>query len=138
MPSNRPKTSSLERLVGFAKKIKIGPGLDETVDMGPAVDESQWKTDFDYIEMGKNEGARLVVGGGKPKDVPDGYYVEPTIFDRSIQECVSSAKRSSARCFPSRRRHHFEEAIQFANSVEYGLTTSIFTRDIDSHHAFHR
>jgi aldehyde dehydrogenase (NAD+) len=125
------KDELVERLVAFAKKIKVGPGLDKSVDMGPAVDESQWKTDFDYIEVGKNEGARLVVGGGKPKDVPDGYYVEPTIFDgvepnmRIFREEIFGPVLSIATA-PS-----LDEALQSANSVEYGLTTSIFTRDID-------
>jgi aldehyde dehydrogenase (NAD+) len=126
------KEALLERLVGFAKGIKIGPGLDESTDMGPAVDESQWKTDFEYIEIGKQEGARLVTGGGKPKDVPEGYYVEPTIFDgvdpgmRIFREEIFGPVLSIATA------KTFEEALQFANSVEYGLTTSIFTRDVDS------
>lgn len=125
------KDELVERLVEFAKKIKIGPGLDETVDMGPAVDGSQWQTDFDYIDVGKNEGARLVVGGGKPKDVPDGYYVEPTIFDqvdpgmRIFREEIFGPVLSVATATS------FEEALESANSVEYGLTTSIFTKDID-------
>ena len=53
------KDKLLERLVEGAQKIKIGSGLDETVDMGPAVDEKQWKTDLDYLRIGGEEGARL-------------------------------------------------------------------------------
>jgi aldehyde dehydrogenase (NAD+) len=122
----------LERLVEFAKQIKVGPGLDESVGMGPAVDESQWNTNFEYIALGKEEGARLLVGGGKPKNVPDGYYVEPTIFDhvdpsmRIFREEIFGPVLSVASA------ETLEEAIRFANSVEYGLTTSIFTRDIDN------
>jgi aldehyde dehydrogenase (NAD+) len=126
------KDALIERLVDGAKKIKIGPGLDETVDMGPAVDEKQWKTDFDYIRIGQQEGARLVLGGKQPEQLGKGYFVEPTIFDnvasnmRIFREeifgpvlCVSTAK-------------NLEEALQFANGVEYGLTTSIFTENIDT------
>jgi acyl-CoA reductase-like NAD-dependent aldehyde dehydrogenase len=126
------KESLVERLVDAAKKIKVGSGLDETVDMGPAVDEKQWKTDLDYIELGKREGARLVLGGRKPDGLAKGYFVEPTIFDnvapgmRIFKEeifgpvlCVSTAA-------------NLEEALGFANNVEYGLTTSIFTENIDT------
>jgi len=129
------KDELVERLVAFAKKIKIGPGLDETVDMGPAVDESQWKTDFDYIDVGKNEGARLVVGGGKPKDVPDGYYVEPTIFDQVAPGMRIFREEIFGPVLSVATAKSFEEALQSANSVEYGLTTSIFTKDID--HVMH-
>jgi aldehyde dehydrogenase (NAD+) len=67
------KEALLERLVDGARSIKIGPGLDESVDMGPAVDESQFKTDLDYIEIGQAEGARLVFGGGRPAGCFAGY-----------------------------------------------------------------
>ena len=69
------------RLEEHAKKIRVGSGLDAEVDMGPAVDEGQWKTDLEYIEIGKQEGARLVTGGNAPAGLDHGYYVEPTVFD---------------------------------------------------------
>jgi acyl-CoA reductase-like NAD-dependent aldehyde dehydrogenase len=126
------KNRLLERLVDGARKIRVGSGLEDGVDMGPAVDNKQWKTDFDYIELGKREGARLVLGGKKPDGLGKGYFVEPTIFDdvapnmRIFKEeifgpvlCVSTAA-------------NLEEALRFANGVEYGLTTSIFTENIDT------
>jgi alpha-ketoglutaric semialdehyde dehydrogenase len=126
------KNALVERLVAAAKEIKVGSGLDETVDMGPAVDEKQWKTDLDYIKIGQHEGARLVLGGGRPEHLTKGYFVEPTIFDdvkpamRIFKEeifgpvlCVSTVS-------------NLEEALQYANGVEYGLTTSIFTENIDT------
>jgi len=126
------KDALVDRLVEAAKKIKIGSGLDESVDMGPAVDEKQWKTDLDYIDIGRQEGARLVLGGNKPDHLDKGYFVEPTIFDnvepgmRIFKEeifgpvlAVSTAKT-------------IDEALAFANGVEYGLTTSIFTENIDT------
>ena len=75
------KAELVERLAAFAKGIKVGSGLDESVDMGPAVDEGQFSTNLEYIEIAKGEGARLVTGGGKPTGLSDGYFVEPTIFD---------------------------------------------------------
>ena len=65
----------------MAEKIKLGPGLDQASDMGPSVDEKQWKTVMDYIEVGRSEGARLLTGGNRPDSLKQGYFVEPTIFD---------------------------------------------------------
>ena len=99
--------------------------------MGPAVDESQYKTDLEYVEIAKAEGARLVTGGGKPKGLDHGFFVEPTIFDnvnagmRIFQEEVFGPVLAVSTATS------FEEAIRMANAVPFGLTTSIFTRDVD-------
>jgi len=126
------KAALIERLVERAKKIKIGPGLDESIDMGPAVDEKQWKTDLDYIDIGKREGARLVLGGGKPKHLDGGYFVEPTIFEdvtpsmRIFREEIFGPVLSVATA------KSLDEALRFANAVDYGLTSSIFTESVDT------
>ncbi len=125
------KAELVERLAAFAKGIKVGSGLDESVDMGPAVDEGQFNTNLEYIEIAKSEGAKLVSGGGRPAGLPDGYFVEPTIFDdvkpemRIFQEEVFGPVLSVATA------KNLEEALKVANSVEFGLTTSIFTQDIN-------
>ena len=126
------KAALVERLVEQAKKIKVGPGLEDGIDMGPAVDEKQWKTDFDYIDIGKGEGARLVLGGGKPKHLDGGYFVEPTIFDdvtpsmRIFREEIFGPVLSVAAA------KNLDEALRLANAVDYGLTTSIFTENVDT------
>jgi aldehyde dehydrogenase (NAD+) len=100
--------------------------------MGPAVDEKQWKTVMDYIAVGKGEGARLLTGGTRPDALVQGYFVEPTIFDgvspsmRIFQEEIFGPVLSVATAAS------LDEALTFANAVEYGLTTSIFTSDITS------
>ena len=122
----------LERLVDYTEKIKVGPGLDESVDMGPAVDESQWQTDFRYIEVGKNEGARLVVGGGKPEGLDRGYFIQPTIFDNVSPEMRIFREEIFGPILSITTADNLEKAINIANSVDFGLTTSIFTQDVDS------
>jgi aldehyde dehydrogenase (NAD+) len=126
------KRPLLERLVDYTEKIKVGPGLDESVDMGPAVDESQWQTDFQYIEVGKNEGARLVVGGGKPEGLDRGYFIQPTIFDNVSPEMRIFREEIFGPILSITTADDLEKAINIANSVDYGLTTSIFTQDVDS------
>ena len=76
------RSALLEQLTARAEGIKVGPGLDDSVHMGPAVDEKQWRQDLDYIEVAKQAGARLVTGGRRPTHLEGGYFVAPTIFDQ--------------------------------------------------------
>jgi aldehyde dehydrogenase (NAD+) len=126
------KEALVERLVEQAKKIKVGPGLDESVDMGPAVDESQFKTNLEYIKIGQAEGARLILGGGQPAGLEQGYFVEPTIFDNVSPDMRIFKEEIFGPVLSISTANNLEEALKFANSVEYGLTTSIFTQDIDN------
>src|SRR5271168_5439071 len=72
----------IERYVARAKKLKVGNGLDETTEMGPAVNEKQLQTDLSYVEIGKNEGAKLLCGGNRldKGDYQYGWFMEPTVF----------------------------------------------------------
>ncbi len=126
------KDALVERIAAQAKKLKVGSGLDETVEMGPAVDEKQWKTDLEYIEVGKQEGARLVMGGGKPAHLDNGYFVEPTIFDNVTPDMRLFKEEVFGPVLAVATANNLDEALRFANSVEYGLTTSIFTQDINT------
>lgn len=126
------KDELVERLAAHAQALKVGPGLDESVDMGPAVDESQWRTDLDYIDLGKSEGARLVTGGGVPAGLENGYYVSPTIFDNVSPEMRIFKEEVFGPVLAVAAADSLEEALKFANSVEFGLTTSIFTQDINA------
>jgi len=130
--SPKVKDELVDRLTTKAKGMKLGSGLDETIDMGPIVSEKQWKQNLDYIEIGKKEGAKLVVGGERPRHLSQGYFVEPTIFDnvnpsmRIFREEIFGPVLSVATA------NDLQEALNIANSVEYGLSTSIFTQDIDT------
>ncbi len=125
------KDALVERLVEHARKLRVGNGLDENVDMGPAVDESQWKTDLEYIEIAKGEGAKLLTGGKAPKGLENGYFVEPTIFDAVSPEMRIFREEVFGPVLAVSKASSLEEALHMANSVDFGLTTSIFTRDID-------
>lgn len=126
------KNRLLDRLVEGAKKIKIGPGLDESVDMGPAVDEKQWKTDFDYIKIGQEEGAKLALGGKKPENLGKGYFVEPTIFDNVAPTMRIFKEEIFGPVLSVTTAKNLDDALTYANGVEYGLTASIFTENIDT------
>lgn len=125
------KAALVERLVEKARAIKVGPGLDESMDMGPAVDEKQWKTDLRYIEVAQQEGARLLTGGKRPTHLDSGYFVEPTIFDEVTPTGRLFREEVFGPVLAITAAASLDEAIQFANGVEYGLTASIFTQNID-------
>ncbi len=123
----------IERFVARAKKLKVGNGLDETVDMGPAVNENQLKTDLEYIEIGKNEGAKLVCGGNRldKGEYQHGWFLEPTVFTdvdpkmRIAQEEIFGPVVSIIPC------DDMETAIEIANNIEYGLSSALYTKDVN-------
>ena len=116
----------VEMIVERAKKLKVGNGLDPGVDVGPLVDEQQHKTVLRYIELGKKE-AVLLVGGGPARD--GGYFVAPTIFDRVRWDSTIAQEEIFGPVLSVIRVPDFEEALRVANSVKYGLSSSIYTND---------
>jgi aldehyde dehydrogenase (NAD+) len=126
------KAKLVDRLVAMAEKIKLGPGLDQTSDMGPSVDEKQWSTVMNYVEVAKSEGARLLTGGTRPDSLKQGYFVEPTIFDGVAPTMRIFKEEVFGPVLAVATASNIEEALRFANGVEYGLTTSIFTENISS------
>ncbi len=123
----------VERYVERARKIKVGNGLDETVQMGPAVNENQLKTDLSYVEIGKTEGAKLKCGGNRLSsgDYQYGYFMEPTVFtdvdpkSRIAQEEIFGPVVSIIAC------DDLENAISIANDIPYGLSSSLYTKDVN-------
>jgi aldehyde dehydrogenase (NAD+) len=123
----------MSRFVARAKKLRVGNGLDADVDMGPCINEQQLKTVMDYVQIGKNEGAKLLTGGRRLTDgaCAKGWFHEPTIFGdcnprmRVAQEEIFGPVVSVVPI------GSFEEAIEVANGVPYGLSASIYTRNVN-------
>lgn len=123
----------LEMVVERAKKLKVGNGLDETVEMGPLVSAVQRDTVHNYVEIGKSEGARLILGGEPLKGgvYDKGYFYPPTVFDgvkpgmRIAQEEIFGPVLSVIKA------KDFAEAIAMLNATTYGLSSSIYTRDVN-------
>jgi alpha-ketoglutaric semialdehyde dehydrogenase len=116
-----------------AKKLKVGNGLDSSVDMGPCINESQLKTVMSYVEIGKNEGAKLLAGGNRLNSGPyaKGWFHEPTIFG----DCKPNMRIAQEEIFGPVVSvipiGSLEEAIDVANGVAYGLSASIYTRNVN-------
>jgi aldehyde dehydrogenase (NAD+) len=125
------KAALVEQVGALAGAMKLGPGRDEATDLGPAVDEKQLQTDFSYIGVAREEGARLVHGGRQPEGLP-GYFVEPTIFDEVAPGMRIFREEVFGPVLAVSTADSLAEALAIANGVEYGLAASIFTRDIDT------
>ncbi|MEW5937616.1 MAG: aldehyde dehydrogenase family protein [Candidatus Thermoplasmatota archaeon] len=121
----------LGMLVERAKKLRLGDPTDPTVDVGPLSCREQEQKILEYIEIGKAEGARLVLGGRKLLAPPldKGFFIEPTIFEaehgmRITKEEIFGPVLSVIRF------KDYEEGVRIANGVEYGLSSSIYTSDV--------
>ena len=122
-----------DRLVYRAQRLKIGNGQDESVEVGPQINQQQVETSAQYVEIGKQEGAKLELGGGRPGEpgFEHGWFFQPTIFAdvdskmRIAQEEIFGPVVSLIPC------ENFEQAIAIANGVPYGLSSAIYTRDVN-------
>ena len=123
----------LERFVARARSLRVGDGLDPETDMGPSISEGQLETVRQYVEIGRKEGARLAFGGHALTSGPHarGYFHEPTIFAdvqpamRIAQEEIFGPVVSVIPC------RSFGEAVAIGNNVQYGLSASIYTQDVN-------
>jgi acyl-CoA reductase-like NAD-dependent aldehyde dehydrogenase len=117
-------------LVERAEKYVVGNGLDERSDMGPSVDESQFKTVLKYIEIGKTEG-KLMCGGERlcGSKYDKGWFVAPTIFDHVAADNRLAQEEIFGPVLSVIRVKNFDEAVDVANSVRYGLSSAIYSSD---------
>lgn len=122
----------LDRIVPMAKNMRLGDPLAEGVDMGPSVDRSQMQTVLRYIEIAKGEGAQLLCGGARVEEgnFANGFFVQPTIFDHVQPKMRIAQEEVFGPVLSVIRVRSFEEAMEAANDSEFGLTSSIYTRDL--------
>jgi acyl-CoA reductase-like NAD-dependent aldehyde dehydrogenase len=123
----------VSRFVERAKALKVGDGLDATKEMGPCINEQQLKTVMEYVEIGKNEGAKLLTGGNRLDSGAHakGWFHTPTVFG----DCAPKMRIAQEEIFGPVVSvipvSNFDEAISVANGVPYGLSASIYTRDVN-------
>jgi len=116
-----------------AESLKIGNGLDESVQVGPVINQDQLDTVLKYIEIGRKEdGARLVIGGQRVtgKGFDKGYFVQPTIFADVTRNMRIWREEIFGPVLSIASFSTFDEAIEMANDTAYGLSASLYTRDI--------
>ena len=123
----------VEQFSARARSLRVGDGVDPSTQMGPVVSRSQLDTVMKYVDIGQKEGARLVCGGHSLTSggYGKGFFHEPTIFAdvaptmRIAQEEIFGPVVSIIRC------RSLDEAVTIGNTVQYGLSASIYTQDIN-------
>jgi aldehyde dehydrogenase (NAD+) len=124
----------VEQVVAAAENTPLGSGIDDDGRMGPLVSGEQHDRVTGYVETGKQEGAELLCGGGRPEDRDAGHFVEPTVFD-GVDNDMTIAREEifgpvlSVIAFADR-----EEALEIANDSPYGLMAGVWTSDLKTGH----
>jgi aldehyde dehydrogenase (NAD+) len=119
--------------VARARKLKVGNGLDETVEVGPQVNASQIETSTKYVAIALAEGAKLLTGGHA---LTEGAYAHGTFFEPTVLGGVTPTMRIAREevfgpVVSLIEFATFEEAVEIANSIDYGLSTALYTRDVN-------
>jgi aldehyde dehydrogenase (NAD+) len=119
--------------VARAKKLKIGNGLDESVEVGPQVNPSQVETSARYVEIALAEGAELLTGGHALTGgiFAHGTFFEPTVFAGVTPTMRIAREEVFGPVVSLIEFDTFEQAIQIANSIDYGLSTALYTKDVN-------
>ena len=121
----------VERLAHLAESMPVGDPNDEQTQIGPMVTEAHRASVEGYIATGREEGAVLVAGGGRPTDVDRGWYAEPTVFTRVDPSSTISREEIFGPVVTTTTYDSDDEAIRLANDSPYGLSGAVFTTDRD-------
>ena len=121
-------------LTDRVKKLRLGDGLLATTDVGPCVNESQRKTNHSYVEIGLSEGAKLAVGGNiaTGPGLDKGWFYQPTIFTDVKPEMRIAKEEIFGPVLSVIKITSLEEAISVLNNTIYGLSSSLYTKDVNA------
>ena len=121
------------RFVERAKSLKVGDGLDPTTEMGPLINEQQLNTVESYVEIGRDEGAKLLTGGTRLTGgaYAKGWFYAPTVFGDCSPEMRIAQDEIFGPVVSVIPISSLNEAMEVANGVPYGLSASIYTRDVN-------
>lgn len=129
-----------QRLLAKVRELRIGHGLDHNTWMGPCANQKQMETVLSYVQHGLKEGATLLHGGKQIEegDLKHGFYVEPTVFENVSSRMKIAQEEIFGPVLALIQVETIEEALELANDIEFGLSASIYTRDIGNMLAFIR
>jgi aldehyde dehydrogenase (NAD+) len=121
------------RLVARAEQMRLGPGWEDDTDIGPVINKAAVEKIHSYTRMGQDEGATLLTGGeiATEGDLGKGFYYRPTIFANVDAQMRIAQEEIFGPTVSIIRVRDFDEAIRVSNGIKYGLSSSIFTRDVN-------
>ncbi|WP_028239180.1 aldehyde dehydrogenase family protein [Stutzerimonas azotifigens] len=128
----------VEAMVERIGKIRVGPALEQGVDVGPVVSEAQLEQDLRYIALGKEEGARLACGGERVACGTEGYFLAPTLFVDSHANMRISREEIFGPVANIVRVKDYDEALAMANDTEFGLSAGLCTTSLKYANHFKR
>lgn len=124
----------MSMLIDRTNKLRLGDGLKETTDVGPCVNESQRKTVQSYVEIGQKEGAKIAAGGSiaSGDGLSKGWFHQPTIFTGVTAEMRIAKEEIFGPVLSVVKIKSLEEGVNVLNNTIYGLSSSIYTQDINN------
>lgn len=120
-----------ESLVERAKKLRLGDGLDPNVEVGPVINQAAVERIHNYVQIGQKEGARALIGASAADVNGKGFFYSPTLFDGVQPGSTLEAEEIFGPVLSIIEVDSLEEAIEVNNRSKYGLSTSIFTQDVN-------
>jgi len=122
-----------EKLVWRARQLRVGNGLDEQTEVGPQVNRQQVETSQKYVEIALAEGAKLLTGGRALKEgrYAHGNFFEPTVFGGVSPSMRIACEEVFGPVVALIEFDNFDEAVEIANSIDYGLSTALYTKDVN-------
>ena len=124
----------VEAVSAAARKLKVGDGLLPTSDMGPLVSQEQWDRVNGYVGIGREEGARVLTGGGRPAGLERGFFFEPTVFVDATSKMRIVREEIFGPVLTALPWKDVDDLVAMANDSEYGLSAGIWTNNIKHAH----
>lgn len=126
------------KLIERVKRIKVGNGLVDGVEMGPVVGEKELRKILSYVELGREEGAKLLYGGNRLTQghYAKGFFMEPAVFTDVSPDMKIAQEEIFGPVLSVMRVRNFDEAVEVANNTEYGLSASLFTNSLSKAFSF--
>ncbi len=120
-----------QKVVERVKQVTVGHPLDTSIKMGPVVSEAQYQKVLSYIQIAKDEGAELLLGGNAMEidGCPGGYFVEPTVFGNVTSKMRIAQEEVFGPIMSLMPYDDLDEAVEIANSTTYGLTAAVWTNN---------
>jgi phenylacetaldehyde dehydrogenase len=124
----------VEAVSAAARKLRVGDGLLPTSDLGPLVSQEQWDRVNGYVGIGREEGARVLTGGGRPAGLERGFFFEPTVFVDATNNMRIVREEIFGPVLTALPWKDVDDLVAMANDSEYGLSAGIWTNNIKHAH----